>query len=780
VLTTGLVGKTNALARLITMSAVGGVLVAGVLLPVVGGVGVTARDASNRFQNLSAKLPAELPQRSVLLDNKGHALAYFFGHVYGQSNQVIDRVPVSFSYIAPVMRSAILAVEDSRFYQHGGIDFKGTVRAAIQDVRGASVQGGSTIAQQYVKNVLILTAKDKSQAEAAQSDTVGRKIRELRYAVAVEHQMTKDQLLTAYLNAAYFGQQAYGVQVAAQRYFSTTASHLTLAQAALLAGIVENPSEFNPVTNASAALARRNTVLARMERLQWISPAQAAAAKKAPIKLRLSSQPNGCAASYAPFFCDYVTAVINTDPEFRQTKRLLNGIGGLKIRTTLNRRDQLAAQHAVDYEMPPNNHAINPGHNADTEVLIQPGTGRVRAIAINRIYGSPTRRHPDATTVNYAVGPQYNGGYGMQIGSTGKVYTMVAALQQGIPFGYRMSVPFETTVTGYTNCKGAPAGVGPAPNYEPGVWRVHNDESEHGGSYSLYTGTTASINTFFARLEQKVGLCDVVKTAAQMGLTWPDGRSLLKRDRKHLSADNVPSFTLGAVNVTPLGMAAADATLPARGIYCHPVVVKSITDRNHHHLPVESAKCHRVLPAEIADAANYILQGDLTGVGTAANDGIGRPAASKTGTADNYYYAAFVGYTPDLLGAVVVGNPTHPISHPMQGTDSCYRGGCPGLMYGSMAPGQTWQLTFEHAALAEPPREFVPVSPDSPLFSKGNGQYVPKPPKRKQPSPRPTGGGGGGGGGGHGGGGGGGGGNGGGGIPPTGLTSRPVTRSGWL
>src|SRR6266487_986390 len=603
VLTTGLVGKTNALARLVTMSAVGGLLVAGILLPVVGGMGITARNAANGFQALSGNIPAELPQRSEILDSGGHVIAYFYGHVYGQENQMIDRVPVPIDQIAPVLRSAIIGIEDSRFYQHGGIDLKGTARAAIQDLRGGSVQGGSTIAQQYAKNVLILTAKTRAEAQLAESETLGRKIRELRYAVAIEHQMTKDQLLAAYLNAAYFGQQAYGVQVAAERYFSTSAADLTLPQAALLAGIVENPSAFDPIGYPGAALARRNTVIARMEQLGWISPAQAAAAEKTPIKLRPSAEPNGCAASYAPFFCDYVKAVITTDHAFHKAAELLNGIGGLKVRTTLSSRDQVAAQHAVDYEMPPNNHLYNPGHNADTEVLIQPGTGKVRGIAINRAYGSPTRSHPDATTVNYAVGPQYNGSYGMQIGSTGKVYTMVAALQQGIPFGFQMTVPFETTVTGYTNCKGHPAGVGPAPNYEPGVWKVHNDESERGGSSTLYTGTTASINTFFARLEQKVGLCNVVKAADQMGLTWPGGRSLLKPDRQEnhtYSADNDPSFTLGADNVASIDVAAAAATLPARGIYCYSITVTATTERHGRHLPVESARCHRALDTDIA------------------------------------------------------------------------------------------------------------------------------------------------------------------------------------
>ncbi len=741
------------------MSAVGGLLVAGVLLPTVGGLGITARNAADKFQALSTNLPSQLPQRSVMLDSHGKVLAHFFGHLYGRSDQVIDRVPVSFSQIAPVMRASIVAIEDSRYYQHGGIDIKGTVRAAIQNLHGGSVQGGSTIAQQYVKNVLILTAKNQAQAQLAESDTIARKIRELRYAVAVEHETTKNQLLADYLNVAYFGQQAYGVEVAAERYFGTSAAALTLPQAALLAGIVENPSAYDPMTNPSAALTRRNTVLARMAQLNVITPAQASAAGRTKMGLRPSTEPNGCAASYAPFFCDYAFQVINSDPAFRRAATLLNGIGGLTIRTTLIAHDQHAAQHAVNYAMPPGNSYYNPGHNADTEVLIQPGTGKVRAIALNKIYGSPTRSQPDATTVDYAVGPQYNGSYGMQIGSTGKVYTMVAALQQGIPFGFSMTVPFQTTVTGYTNCHGDPTGLDPQSNQQ-GAWTVHNDESERGGGYTLYTGTTQSINTFFARLEQKVGLCNVVKAADQMGLTWPDGKSLLKPDPSeghHYSADNDASFTLGADNVAPIDVAASDATLPARGIYCHPIAVNSISDRSGKALPVESAGCHQVLPPEIADAANYILAGDLT-AGTASgfwNDSIGIPAASKTGTADQYRYAAFVGYTPDLLGAVVVGNPLHPNTQPMQGSGSCYRDpvnglSCLGFMYGSMAPGRTWQMTFEHAALSNPPPGFVSVPQDSPFFAKGNGQYVAPTPK-PTPKPSPSGGtGGGNGGGGHG------------------------------
>ena len=709
---TGL-SKGTALARLLTASAVGGVLVAGICLPVVAGLGLTARKASDSFTGLSSKLPSKLPERSEILDAAGHPLAYLYGHVYGNPRNVVDRVPVNYDQIAPMMRQSIVAIEDSRYYQHGGMDFKGTARAAIDDVSGRSVQGGSTIAQQYVKNVLILSARTPQEAQQASQDNIGRKLRELRYAVAVSQQMSKDQLLASYLNAAYFGEQAYGVQVAAQRYFDTTASKLTLPQAALLAGLVEDPAAYDPVQHAQAAVGRRNIVLQRMAQLRMISQQQATQAEKAPLVLRANFPPNGCTSSYAPFFCDYVLALINNDKAFGAARKQLNGGGGLKIYTTLDPRDQRAAQHAVDYELPPTG-PLNPTHKMDTEVMVQPGTGQVRSMAIDRGYGTGAGN----TTVNYAVGPQYDGGGGFQIGSTAKIYTLVTALEQGIPFGYAKYAPYSTTLTGITSCAGA----------SDGVWKVHNDESEHGGHYTLYTGTTESINTFYAALEKKVGLCNVVHTADKMGLNNPNGTSLLSGGTH--SADNVSSFTLGDVDVTPLSVAAADATLPARGISCSPVAINRITDRAGNKLPVESAGCHRVMSTAVADAANYILQGDLTSKGTAASDGIGRPAASKTGTADNYMAAAFVGYTPGLLGVVVMSDPASP-NRTMQGEGSCYRGGCPGNMYGSMGPGQTWQTSFEHAVLGSP-FSFVPVPSDSPFYRMGDGKSAPV--QRKPPS----------------------------------------------
>ncbi len=719
----------------------GGGIVAGLVLPAVGTAGVAVRNAATKFNGLATPELGQLPVRSEILDRHGHLLAYYYG-------RGIDRVPVGYSQIAPVMRQAVVAIEDSRFYQHGALDFRGTFRALVNNLEHKPVQGGSTLAQQYVKNVEILSSPDPQRAFAnATMDTIGRKIRELRMAVRAERTMSKDQILAGYLNVAYFGNSAYGIEVAAQRYFSTDASHLTLPQAALLAGLVENPALYNPLLEKSSATQRRNIVLRRMAQLRYITQAQAGVAAKQPLGLNPSVPQSGCtsrSAHYAAYFCDYVLAVIHHDAAYKKVWARLNGNGGLKIYTTLDPTDQHAAQRAVNYQLPPPPSSVNPGRNAATEVLIQPGTGKVRAIAIDRPYGYG----PHKNVVNYAVGPQYNGGEGVQIGSTGKVYVMVTALMQGIPFGYSKTVGFSADVTGYTNCKGQPVG-NMLPDGQLG-WKVHNDESEKGGHYTLYTGTTASINVFFAYLEQKVGLCEVVRTAAKMGLTWPDGKSLLKPDpREHhwQSADNMPSFTLGAANVAPIDVAAADATLPARGIYCHPVAISKIRTMSGARVPVESPGCHRVLPKTVADAANYILQGDLTGLGTAAGDAIPRPAAAKTGTADQYVSAFFVGYTPDLLGAVWVGNPADPYKYPMSGTGSCYRAGCPGFMYGSMAPGQTWQLTFLHANLASPPRSFVPVPPTSPLFALGNGIVSPKPPPKKKHHSDGGGGGGGGGGG---------------------------------
>ena len=734
--------RTSVLGRLVAFAIAGGVLAAAMVIPVVAVTGVLVRNQADKFTTLSLS-SAGLPQRSQILDRYGHRLAYVYGVDVPYDNSNLhyfgwNREPVGYQQISPNMANAVVAIEDSRYWEHGAIDLRGTIRAAVNDFQHKPVQGGSTIAQQYVKNVLLLEAEkaENSQAlQAANAETLSRKLNELRMAVAAEHQQSKQDILAGYLNNAYFGNLAYGIETAAQTYFGTSAAKLSIAQAATLAGIVENPSAYNPVKNPAVALTRRNTVLARMAQTDnGLTAAEAAAEEAKPLGLKFDIPDSGCQSSSVGsggFFCQYVEEVFLHDPAYGKTpmeRAKTLSTGGLKIYTTLNPQDQQAANTAVNYVEPANSKYWNPGRNADTEAVVQPGTGQIMAIAENRPYGTGHGQ----TEISYAVNTTYGGSAGVQTGSSSKLFTLITALKQGMPFGATMHAPGSTTVTGYTNCQGGPAGYYQG---QAGAFNVTNAEGPQSDSnQSLYTGTVQSVNVYFAELEQKVGLCEVVRTAASMGLTRADGTSLLKRDGSQDSADNIPSFTLGSVNVSPLSMAAAYATVAARGMYCAPVAIGKILDNTGKSLSVPSANCHRVFPAVVADAVSYILQGVLTS-GTAANIGglAGRQAAGKTGTSNvegggGTPYAAFGGYTPSLVGYVSVFNPISPTGRTMTGYTACYRtegGGfpsCPAEMFGANAPGSTWHMTFDHAALGKV-TYFVPVPPDSPLWSRATARW---------------------------------------------------------
>jgi membrane peptidoglycan carboxypeptidase len=711
----------SVLAALAALSVAAGFIAAAIALPVAGMAGIAARDAAETFNDLAVPALSTLPTRSEILDADGGLIAYYYpNHIY--------RVPVGYSQIAPAMRDAIVAIEDSRYYQHGALDIRGTLRAITTDLSSGQVQGGSTLAQQYVKNALLLTAADSAQQRAAVADSAARKIRELRIAVNVEHELTPDQLLAAYLNVAYFENEAYGVEVAAERYFGTTAGRLSLPQAALLAGMVQNPSQFNPLAYPAVALVRRNVVLARMAQVHDISAVAATAAEKTPLGVHFSPQSlqqgTSASAATAVWFCDYVLAELRTNPAYGTAWQQMNTTGGLRIYTSMNPRDQGAAQNAVSFMLPPPPSGYNPGANAAAEVLVEPGTGYVQAIAVDRRYGTG----PGRDSIDYAVDSAQDGGFGVQTGSSSKLFTLITALKRNIPFGFRLSVSSPNDIGPYYNCHGDYTGSFP----------VSNAEGAGKGTYSLYTGTTKSINVFFAELEQHVGLCNVVRTAVSMGVHRADGGSLLAAVGKpakpgyQLPADDLPSFTLGSVNVSPITMAAAYATVAAGGVYCRPVAIEQIIAGTSR-LPVETPGCHRVFSSAVAAAATYILRGVLTS-GTARGDGVIRggvyvPQAGKTGTANSFDFAAFGGYTPNLAGYVSMFNPTGPVTHPMVGYASCYRapgGGeaCPGSVFGANA-GQIWQLTFESADLGANFGAFPSVPGYSGYFRAGTGQQTP-------------------------------------------------------
>ncbi|MBO0819525.1 MAG: hypothetical protein J2P26_01595, partial [Nocardiopsaceae bacterium] len=398
-----------------------------------------------------------------------------------------------------------------------------------------------------------------------------------------------------------------------------------------------------------------------------------------------------------------------------------------------SQQDQNAATHAVNYVLPARSSTYNPAGNADVQVMVQPGTGKVMAIAENNPYGTGQGE----TEINYAVNSQYGGtDVGVQTGSSAKLFTLVTALEQGIPFGYSQTVPGSETISGYRNCQNRPVGS----------FKVTNAEGAGSGSTdSLYTGTTNSINVFFAELEKKVGLCNVVKTASRLGLTTATGKSLLAA-----GADNYPAFTLGVVGVSPLSMAAAYATAASGGTYCAPIALNKVIDSGGRSLPVPSAGCHQAMPHDVANAVNTILQGVLT-TGTASSPGgiHGYQTAGKTGTSnvENGHgtpYAAFAGYTTNLVAYTSVFNPISPTTYTMAGRSACYRaeyGGvtCPSEMFGANAPAMTWHMAFDHANL-HGARPFGTVPKSSKLWSEGAGQSgpPPKPGKGGKPTPTPT------------------------------------------
>jgi membrane peptidoglycan carboxypeptidase len=646
------------LLRLLGAALVAGVLISLLALPGIGSAGMAARDAADSFQNLPDDFSLQPPpERTTVYSADGQVIAQFYYH---------NRESVRLDQVAPIMQKAIVAIEDSRFFQHGPLDMKGSVRALVTNAQDGGIkQGGSSLTQQYVKNLLVENAKSDKDAQAAKAPNFGRKLRELRYAVNVEKRLTKEQILEGYLNIAYFGSGAYGAQAAAQYYFSKDASKLTLPEAALLAGVTNSPYAYDPEINPKGATDRRNTVLYRMADLKWITKQQADAAAASPIKLHIKKPKTDCADSKAPFFCEYVKDEILGNSAFGKTSadrtRLLYR-GGLTIRTTLDMKAQKAAQKAL---------SKRPSHSKTaTETMVKPRTGEIKAMVVSKDYGD--NRKKGLTTLNlaadYAHG--YNSGY--SAGSTFKIFTLAAALEQGINVGTTLPAPNTTTVNGFTDCKGT--NLGP--------WTLGNAETSKRKSANLQSGTWDSINTFFAYLEQRVGVCDAVKMAQNFGMKRANGQPLKL----------IPSQVLGTNEIDVTHLAAAYAGFAARGQYCTPVAITDVTDAKGNKIKVPRTQCSTGVSSETADEVTKILQGVLTN-GTGAGMGIGRPAAGKTGTCEEHSCALFAGYTPDLAAVVWYGDPAAPF-----GNES------PGI-YGRNI-GSIWQASMEGALRGVKPSSF--------------------------------------------------------------------------
>ena len=546
-----------------------------------------------------------------------------------------NRQPVASDAISPWMKQATVAIEDRRFYDHSGVDARGIVRAALRNIAaGRVVQGGSTLTQQLISQIYITKER-----------TFDRKLREALLAMQLEQRFTKDEILTAYLNTVFYGNNAYGVEAASQTYFAKTAEELTLAEAALLAGLPQLPSYYDPYANPDAALERRRQVLAAMRETGDITAKQEAKANAAPLELKRGRVYGKVRES---FFVRYVADELASDPDFGDAAVRA---GGLRIETTLDPRLQSQARAAMKSILK------TPGDPDAAIVAIRPKTGEIVAMASTRYFrkdqfdlASQGRRQP---------------------GSTFKTFTLATAVEQGIdPRATRyMSAPFSWQ-----------------PDPESPVWQVGTAGGDYGGGVTLENATLASDNTVYAQLAIDVGPDNIADMARRLGVR-----------RSELVP--VPSITLGSSGVSPLEMATAYATLANGGVYNPPTAVKAVKDADGNVLVGRRDRSVRVIQDGVAAEVTRILGENMyAGTGTGARTSDGRPQAGKTGTTDDHTDAWFCGYTPDLAACVWIGYPDE--TKPLYNIEGV------GAVSGPTLPADIWHL-FMDAALADvPAREF--------------------------------------------------------------------------
>jgi membrane peptidoglycan carboxypeptidase len=630
VMSSGPRARAVALVRLVSAVVVAGALVAAFLLPWTWGAGALVRTSVAHSGDLPPELTATLPGNTRVLAADGSLITSFYTD---------NRTPVPADRIAPVMKQALVDIEDARFFQHNGLDVQGTVRAAVTNVAAGSVQeGGSTLTQQLVKQTLLETADSAEERQAAIEQDgeagVARKVREARLALALEETSTKDEILTRYLNIVYFGQGAYGIQAAAQRYFSVDAADLSLPQAAMLAGLVQSPANDDPITNPDNARVRRDQVLQRMYALGHISRAELTEISAAPVPVVPGPPPgNGCIdASIGGFFCahleQYLVQTLGISPEVLDD-------GGLTIQTTLRPDVQAAGDQAVVRTVG----MADP--LAGMFTAVEPGTGHVLAMSVNRRYGCAD---PDCESV------VLNTSRSQGAGSTYKVFTAAAALERGLRADHTLTTtnPYVSRV--YLN------------DGEPYVVEAFAGFDQP--TLSMEEALYRSSNTYFMALQDELGSVEgPVRIAERMGIRFTASPA------DTIIAGNRGSFTLGAEATSPLDLATAYATLAAGGTRCDPVPVTEVLDLSGAPLtgpdgrPVADVdNCtEEAIPPAVARTLAQMMRKDVEpgypGQTAPAAYVPGHQIAGKTGTTQNNYSIAFGGFTPQYSASVMVLNP---------------------------------------------------------------------------------------------------------------------------
>lgn len=601
-------------------------LATGLLVAPIGYIAANGvNNGIDYWEDLPTDLPLDvaLPQHTIVLDKDGGEIARF----YSENRIDVPREAISENFI-----TALIATEDARFYEHGGVDPRGMGRAAVSNLLTESTQGASTITQQLVQNILVNNARDDTERSVAIGQSYNDKIREAKYALAVEDTLTKDEILVTYANSVYFGNKAYGIEAAAKIYFNTDAKSLTVSQAATLVGLLRGPNVYDPFLHPEAGKDRRDTVLSRMEATGKLTPEEAAAAQAEPLTLTRGTIPSGCEGSKYPFYCTLVREEILTDEAFGTTQEAREdrlSRGGLTITTALDPKAMTAAQGAIDSAMGSDNRA------ALATAMIVPGTGQIAAIAQNRQWGQGEGQ----TEIAYADAP-------FQPGSSMKPITLATALELGIPVTSKMN----------SNSPYTPATLD-APE---GGFINYNGNNY--GTIDAREAIKKSSNTYFIRLIERTGVLPVADMAARLGITS------LPREGARAIGGREASLTLGAYEVTPIEMANAYSAFISGGKICSPHTITAVKHTSSGEaLPAPDPSCHEAIAPAVADTVADTLRQPFTPGGTLEQlKGLtSRESGAKTGTTNDYAANWIAGFTPQWSAAVWLGDPRGGTSHPL-------------------------------------------------------------------------------------------------------------------
>lgn len=670
--------RSSVLGRLLTflgLAALAGLLVAGLTLPAMGAGRAVFASGRDMLDQLPDQLPAEpVSMPSKIYSADGELIATFYEE---------NRKPVTLDQVSDHMEHAIVAIEDERFFEHEGVDAKGLIRAAVNNLTSPSTQGASTLTQQFVNNMLINSQQVRGDSRLTLSGTkeASDKVKEIKLAVAVEKQMSKEEILQGYLNLVLFQGRAYGVEAASEYVFGKPAADLESWEAATLAGMVQSPTRFNPARNPEGTVKRRNLVLNAMEKNGYLTAEEAEAAKAQPLEFVMKGEPTGCLnAAFGAYFCDYVERRILADPTFGPdvaARQALLDRGGLTIRTTLDSGLQKKAEE-VTRRVIPNDESLGAGHSL---LSMRPGTGDIVTMAQNTEYSLAD--DVGKTSLNLNVDGEWGGGEGFSAGSTLKPFVALTWLRYGnslIDSVDGSKDVYPSTSRFAASC--LPGGFTTAGGGSKG-WEINNVIDGMKKRDRVDEGLYWSVNTPTVALGYQMDLCDVANTMTQLGIV--NGR-----DGTPLSPAE-PSFLLGKDSVAPTSLAGAYAALAANGLYCEPRAITEVTDSAGNQYEIGGPQCRQVLDpkhvAELTPVLRHIATWNI------APDGTGYEFAGKTGTNNNMSSTWFVGYTTELATAVWAGRYTS--QKTMRG--ETINGEVQKEFYGATVNGGTW-LEFNDLA----------------------------------------------------------------------------------